>query len=446
MSTLTASAPGRPIDRWSEKRKWGARALFAVLDQGFISGSNFLLGIQLARSLRSADYGAYALAFSVFSLLLVLDLAIVLEPMSVFGASRYAKVLRQYLGHLLKFQAILGGACLAALLLGTVGLFAVRPASELVLALAGIGFATPCILLLYFTRRALYLEYRSNAAAAGAVLYSALLFLGLWWLSRAGLLSPLTAFLEMGGAALATSALLLVWIRPALRDGDGEPELEVAREHWRYGRWALGSSIFIWASWNVWYTVVGSFSGLAGTGTLRALVNFAMPVIQSCAALSLLVLPHTARVVHAEGFAGARREAVFVASLFTGGATAYWASVLIFRNPAIAFLYSGKYAETAKLLPWLALASVVSAAAVGPVSALRALEKPSTVCHVFFVSTLAGLAAGIPATRAYGVAGAIDGILISSVLALGLSAFSLARGGQFGDHNSTLEATRESMR
>jgi hypothetical protein len=58
---------------------------------------------------------------------------------------------------------------------------------------------------------------------------------------------------------------------------------------------------------------------------------------------------------------------------------------------------------------------------------LRALQTPATVCLTFFVSSLAGLLVGIPATRAYGVGGAIGGILVSSLLALGTAVFMLAR-------------------
>ena len=404
--------------------------MFAVLDQGLISGSNFLLGIQLARRLHPASYGAYALAFSVFSLLLVVDQSMVLEPMSVFGGSRYAGALRRYLGQLLRYQFLLGGVCLSLLLIATAGVYTVRQPGELTLALLGMGIATPSILLLYFTRRAVYLEYRSNAAAGGALLYCALLFSALWLLDHTGFLSPFTCFLDMGAAALATSLLLLIWIRPALVRGRGEPEFRIAHEHWSYGRWALGSSVFAWISWNAWYMIVGSVSGLAGTGALKALVNLAMPVIQSCAAMSLLVLPHTARIAHAKGVRGAKGQAMLVGVLFAAGAAAYWLLILTWHDPVIAFLYSGRYRDIAVCLPWLALASIASAATVGPVSALRALEKPSAVCVAFFISSTIGLVVGLPATRAYGVAGAIAAILISSVAALGIVIFLLARANR----------------
>src|ERR1041385_6143479 len=47
-------------------RVWVTRGTLAVLDQGLISGSNFLIGILLARWLLPAQYGAYGLAFEIF--------------------------------------------------------------------------------------------------------------------------------------------------------------------------------------------------------------------------------------------------------------------------------------------------------------------------------------------------------------------------------------------
>ncbi len=426
-SSITIALPEQVTPRWSHRRKWASRALFAVADQGFISGSHFVLGIELARYVHPAGYGAYALAFSMFSLLSMLHQAVVLEPLSVFGGSKYRGSLQRYLGQLMGLQTVSGAVCLGALLVAALGVYLGRQSSELAQSLLGVGIATPFILLFAFTRRALYLEYRSNIAAAGSVLYGGLLFSGLLLLNRAGLVSVLTAFLDMGVAAMATSMLLLIYVRPTLKVSGPRGKMAVAQEHWHYGRWALGSSLFTWISWNLWYTIVSGSSGLAAAGALKALLNLAMPVTQSCAALSLLVLPHTAQVVHAEGWAGAKRQAKVVASLFTAGATLYWAVVLICRAPLIAFLYTGRYSDTARYLPWLALASIASATVIGPVSSLRALQTPASVCLTFFLSSLIGLCIGIPATRAYGVAGAIGGILASSFLALGIAAFIVRR-------------------
>src|SRR6266481_10036339 len=69
--------------------RWVTKGGLAILDQGLISGSNFLIGILLARWLVPAKYGAFSLAFSVFLLLSYVYHALLSEPQGVFSGSAY---------------------------------------------------------------------------------------------------------------------------------------------------------------------------------------------------------------------------------------------------------------------------------------------------------------------------------------------------------------------
>src|SRR5205823_6875931 len=71
-------APLRPVP-------WAMKGGLAIFDQGLVAGSRFLVSILLARWLSSRQYGAYALAYAVFLLLLMLYQSLLLEPMTVFG-------------------------------------------------------------------------------------------------------------------------------------------------------------------------------------------------------------------------------------------------------------------------------------------------------------------------------------------------------------------------
>src|SRR5690349_15415299 len=68
---------------------WVARSAAAFVDQLLTSGSNFLGSILLARWLGASQYGAYALAFSVFLLLSSVYGSLVIDPMPIFGPSVY---------------------------------------------------------------------------------------------------------------------------------------------------------------------------------------------------------------------------------------------------------------------------------------------------------------------------------------------------------------------
>ena len=73
----------------SKFARWITKGGLAIVDQGLISGSNFLIGILLARWLMPEQYGAFALAFSVFLLLSYVYQSFLAEPQAVFSGSAY---------------------------------------------------------------------------------------------------------------------------------------------------------------------------------------------------------------------------------------------------------------------------------------------------------------------------------------------------------------------
>src|SRR4051812_486920 len=103
-SEATLHLPLRERFSWHALRSLGSLASTALIDQALVSGSNFLLGIVLARTLDPNQYGAFGVAFSVFLLLSLVHQSLILEPMGVFGPSQYADRLKQYVGTLLQIQ------------------------------------------------------------------------------------------------------------------------------------------------------------------------------------------------------------------------------------------------------------------------------------------------------------------------------------------------------
>jgi len=408
---------------------WLKKGSLAVADQALISGSNFLIGILLARWLPPEQYGAYALAFSAFLLVSLSYQSLLLEPQSVFGSSAYLDSPRQYLGALLWAHGALALAIFIILGIGAGLAHALGRPGSLEGALAGVAFAAPCILLFWLVRGAFYVRHAPQHAVVGALFYSALVLGGLLVLFRRGLLSPFTAFLPMGLGALATSIVLLLQLNPRLRLGRGETMLSrVIQQHWIYGRWALASSVVTWIPWNIHYALLGHFSGMAGAGGLRALVNLMLPLGQACSALSLLITPYAART-HARGGARSLDGLSWrITSLFVGGAVAYWAFITLLRASTLRFLYDGKYGALAHFVPWVAVASTLWTAAYGPAIVLRAKQAPALVFCVYCASSAIALVAGIPASRAFGLPGTLWAIILSSSVALAAALFLVHRG------------------
>jgi O-antigen/teichoic acid export membrane protein len=408
---------------------WAMKGGLAMLDQGVFAGSNFVMSILLARWMPSEQYGAYAVAFAVFLFLLNFHQALLLEPMLVFGSAAYRDCLRGYMKALLLIHSFMSlvmvvGLCVAAAVTAKLG-----PANGLPGALLGIAVAVPTVFLFWLAKRTFYLKLSPAPSAAAAVLYSVLTMGGLALVYvYKHQLSPLAAFLLMGFGGLGGSLVLLVYLNLHLSAKENGPSLaDTWRRHWQYGRWALGANFMMWVPINSFYPMLSKFAGLAQAGELKALMNFAAPMLQACAALHTLMIPYASRVLKARGSAGANVLLKRMTLLCVVCAVPYWVVLLLFQRPAFHLLYSGRYTEVSYLLPVIALASVAGSAFFGPSIVLRSMESPRSIFSAVLVSSCAALLVGIPLTRAWGVRGAAWSIALSETLAFVAAVILLRR-------------------
>ena len=390
----------------------------AIMDQALVTGSNFAIGILLARWLLPAQYGAYAVAYAVFLLLVNLYQALVLEPMSVFGASTYANRLRGYLRALLSLHLTTALVIFFALCASAAVVLRLGGANHLPGALTGIALAAPLVLLFWFAKRIFYMQLSPAVSTGGAILYCVLALSSLTLVYRRGLLSPFSAFLIMGVSAFGASIPLFVFLYRRLPSGLAAPSLaQTWSRHWKYGRWALASAAVIWIPTNIFYPLLSSFFGMGHAAELKALANLATPVWQTYGALDSLLLPYLTRIQRQQGHPGTNVVIVRITWFFVAGAGVYWLVLLLAKAEVFRLLYSGRYTEVASLLPIVALGSVFWAARLAPTSALRAMESPASVFFAVCVSAGISIVLGVPASRAFGVKGAVWSIALSEALA-----------------------------
>lgn len=392
------------------------KGALAILDQGLVSGSNFVIGIFLARWLTAKEYGAYAVAFGIFLLVANLYQSWVIEPMAVFGPSTHRGSLRAYLKSLIWIYV--GTILLIVVCLCLSALFALRnaPTSQLPIALVGVAIATPAILFFWSVKRVFYLQLSPAPSAVGACVYCAVAGTGLWQLYHRGRMTPFSAFVLMGIAALGTS--LPLWLRLQFRlprtAGQTSPRATLS-QHWRYGKWAMATAALMWVPMNVFYPLLSSFSGVDRAGELKALMNLASPVLQSYGALSALLLPYTSRAQQEGGPLRTAALARHISWLFAAGAILYWAILLTFKESIFHALYSGRYMNVTGLLPVVALSSVAWSAFLGPTTGLRAMQSPALIMIAVSASTVVSLIVGVPAVYFFGLSGAVWAMTLSEI-------------------------------
>ena len=420
------------IDKGSSSKKfgrWATKGGLAILDQGLISGSNFLIGILLARWLIPAQYGAFSLAFSVFLLLSYVYQSLLSEPQGVFSGSTYSKCLRGYLKALLSIQlmvtvfgvVLLGGSAAVVYFMGK--------GDGLPGALAGVAIASPCILFFWLLRRAYYMNLAPARAAMGAFIYFVLVTGGLFVIYKKALISPFSAYLLMAIGALGTGLFLLTQVNKALPPDTATPPTagQAWHKHWEYGRWALAVSVVTWIPYYMYYPLVSMFGGMAQAGQLRALMNLSLPLEQSYTALSILFLPYAARVCREKGISSSGPLVRRITLLFVVGAVVYWAFVIPFKGPLFHLLYGGKYLEVAHLIPYVALGTTLWSAAFGPAILLRAIESPDSIFYARIVASALSLVIGVPATKIFGLWGVVASVIVANLAAFVISMYILQR-------------------
>ncbi|MFZ0732909.1 MAG: hypothetical protein WAM79_11340 [Candidatus Sulfotelmatobacter sp.] len=431
-ATAVAASDANGIDAGSTSKKaarWATKGGLAILDQGLISGSNFLIGILLARWLVPAEYGAFSLAFSVFLLLSYVYQSLLSEPQAVFSGSAYRRCLRGYLKALLSIQLVvtvfglvlLGGSATLVYLLGD--------ADGLPGALAGVAIASPCILFLWLMRRSYYMNLAPARAAMGAFIYFVMVVSGLLFAYKRALISPFSAYLLMAIGALVAGLFLLTQVKKVLPPDACDPPTaaQAWHKHWEYGRWALAVSVVTWIPYYMYYPLVSAFRGMAAAGQLKALMNLSLPMEQSYTALAILFLPYAARVCREKGISSSGPLVRRIILLFVGGAVLYWGLLIPFRGVVFHVLYGGKYMEVTPLIPYVALGTTMWSAAFGPAILLRAIESPHLIFYARLVASILSLIVGVPATKMFGLWGVVISIIVANIAAFVISMYILRR-------------------
>jgi O-antigen/teichoic acid export membrane protein len=397
-------------------RVWGTRSALSLIDQGFTSGAAFGVNIFRARWVPANIYGAFAVAFAGFLFVSGFQNVLLLEPISVYGPSRYASRLPQYFKTQLFIHALLIGVLSTAVILAGLLLKHSSPGNPLVGATLGGGIALPFMLLLWLARRMCYIMQRPAIAAIGSASYLGFVAIGLLVLKQFEWLGSFAAFALLGSGSLVSSVVIisLLGIRKTWPDSQLAVSWRSAlKENWTYGRWLVGSVLLFSISSQAQTFLVAGSLGLGAAGILRAMQIPSLVMTQVVTATGLLVLP-TLSYDFGHGLIHRMRHKAVLVSMALLCATLSFAALLAIEAPRVGrFLYGGKYSSQIWLMPILCLIPVANGVAMGFSMALRASQKPRfDLISNLFAAPVAILSA-VFFMHVWGLAGAVASMVLS---------------------------------
>lgn len=407
--------------------RWMGRGAWALADRGLFASSNFVLNILLARWLSPQEYGGFSIIYSIFLLFGTLHDALLIEPMLVFGPSKYKVRFSAYLGMLnwahWSFTAIIG----MFFVLVTLALW-IFSNSILIPATLGFAIASPFILFQWLMRSACYINLQPKIAASAGVPYMVLMLVGTYVLYHNGWLSPATAFSIMAFASIVSGLWCTYRLKMTSASASTRASLrmgELLGDHWRYGRWSVLAAAVNWLPGNVYFLLLPIALGVEASGALRALLNLVVPISHFTAALTPLILSTLAR---AKSNAQQFRKSLTVAFLTLGGATiCYWLLLVFAGNTILRTLYADQYSSYAHLLILAGLLPFLSSIGAVLAVALKAVEAPKLVFWSYLGAALSTVTLGLWVMFSLGVSGAILGNLISSLVMVSILIYFVHR-------------------
>lgn len=408
------AAPGR-------LKRWMTKLVGAVGEQGFFSAGSFVFNILLARFLAAEEYGAFAVAYVWFTLVLNLHDGFIVEPMSIFGAGKYGDRLKEYLGFVFVGEALF--VLIAAALLGLGAVVSLLANSTLVgHALLGVAIAAPFLLPRWLTRQPFYIMGTPQWAALGSAMYAVVVVAGVLLLEWLNVLTPFSAFLVMGaGGLLASVFLTVVLICPHWPRKDSELKAgAIWRDHWRYARWASTSNSLNWVSTNVIPVISPLIIGLSGTGALRAMGIIMMPLYLSVSAVMGIALPTFSRAFVQGGKARLNAYARNIGALVTSASVVYCVLMTLIGVNLIHLLFRGQYDQyiTVAILGTNAAVQVLYAVVLTLDVALRSMGRIRQSFVGNLIPSVISWTAGVWLMVHYGLLGMNIGLFLTYIVVL----------------------------
>lgn len=409
-------------------RAWASKGLLAIVDQGLISSSNFVLSVTLARWGGPHAYGTYMAVFATFLLIANLYQALLLEPSNVLAFSLFPERNSRYVRVLLRMHLIF---CCGFLVLGGAALVVASQMgvdAMLINAVGGVVVATPFVLLFWLARCFAYLEFSPGTAAAGSLAYCVVLGACLLYARAEGGVTPFRAFLCTAAAGSAASVLLLFrYRRRPLADPRDPSMRHVWRRHWNYGRWGLATFLMSWAQTNGVSVMSGRFLGLSGVGGLNALFGLLLPMVQVLAAIARVAVTRIAQIFTHHGQEAIVKPVIRVAVAFLGLASGYAIVLALFHTPILHFIYGDRFVQYAGMAPIISLHLVGSAGIMACDIGFVGIRRPQAAVPIKVFMMIVTTAVTMVLSWRFGLTGATVAIPLCSTVTAILMAIRLVR-------------------
>lgn len=385
------------------------RASWTLVDQGVVSGGNFLLNILLARTLSEGDYGQFVLFLGAIFALRAFDYSLISYPLSV----------RLCVASDEERAGLLGNTILLAVALNIVSVVAMGLGATLLKAHD--IWLPACLCFLCWqaqetSRRCLLADFRYRAALLGdgtSYVGQALLIALLAWLGNVTLPSALYVMSATFaiGALVHVSKLRFAW-------PDFAQTRLLAREYLSVGKWSLVNYQLVSFRGQLFPWMLAATAGTAATASLQAGSNISGTMTPIIIGMGNAIPQVAAQAHPTGGVIGALRAAYGYALFGLAPVLVICAAAVLMPELLLRTVYgpSSPYLAAAMALQLLAVAGVLDYIADAATKMLLGVQAGSLASLINAVGGVAAAVAAFALIGRLGVIGACLGLLIANLV------------------------------
>ncbi len=396
------------------KLKAYSSTIIALTDQAVVSGSNFLIGIVLARVLGIDGYGLFALLWMLVLFGKSINQAFVTRPMMTLSPKKEAKEAQSYLStlHYLQYLTSFGIAFFVFIFLIFGQYFDIKIEDNRWF------WVVPALVFLHL----IYDFYRSQSFVKQDVIFALILdiilFGGhfvavfiLWYYEQ---LSVTNALIGIGIAHVVV--VLLGLIKYFQFSFNTKILKETILYHFNFSKWLIGTALLQWFSGNFFIIVAAALMSETAVGAIRIIQNV-MGLTHVLFLAMENIVPVKAALHYKEGgWKQLKTYLVYItgrAGILVGGVLL---GLAIFRTYIIDFLYGVEYVEYSYLIIGFCFTYVLIFIGHPLRFALMTLEITKPIFVSYVIGAIFSLILAYPLVGTYGLVGVLIGIFVTQGL------------------------------
>lgn len=381
------------------------RVGWGLADQALSSLTNFVVGIVVARTVSLEEFGAFALVFATYSIVLSLSRALTTEPLVVRHShtddapDRAAE--SHATGAALGFGIVSALACLAVVPL-LPGQY--RP------MLIALAIMLPPLLLQDAWRVVFFVRGKGRSACLNDAVWALALPVTFLLARQNPTAATMTLAWGAAGCVAAWFGIRQSGIRPSLRSAWS----------WIRGNWDLSSryateALILTGTQQAYFFVIGAVAGLGAVGSLRLVMVVLGPVNIVIQGVGMAALPEVVRAAHTSR----RRlwQAVLgVSAIVSLGALLWGAAILLAPTAWLEKLAGTSWTSAAALVLPMMLLQVLNGVNTGAYMGIRAMRRVNRGLALRVLASINYFLGATIGAFVAGASGAAWGLVVAALI------------------------------